>query len=52
MLREIGRRKCRIRGMEKGTWEHVLGRYGGSRDERAIGARLREILEDSGTGEK
>lgn len=46
-------RKCRVCGEEEESWEHVIDRCGGGEgEERGIGERVREILDEGGGGEE
>ena len=46
-------RKCRVCGGEEETWEHVLDRCSTRRgEERGIGEKTREILDEEGRGEE
>ena len=46
-------RRCRVCGGKEESWEHVLDRCSTKRgEERTMGKRIREILDEEGRGEE
>ena len=46
-------RRCRVIGGEEKSWEHALDKYSTKRgEERTMGGRIRQILDEKGRAEE